>query len=251
MKSSNYQVQMIVSLTPMVKALLVINAVIWLLGVVIAQGFILKNTIIFDIFGLSGTGVLENFQLWQPLTYMFLHSESIWHILFNGLIIWFVGSELEKIWGPREFLRYYLTCGVGAGFLYIFVVSVAVNIFGLNEGFLSVPTIGASGAVFGLLMAYGLIFGERVIYFMMLFPMKAKFFILILAVVEVFTLVTSGFGGAVNNTAHLGGFLVGLLYIYAGKFKMKRMQRKWLKKPGHKLKLVVDNEKKDDKPTFH
>ncbi len=243
---------MIVTLTPMVKALLIANAFVWLIGVVILQGFVLKNNMLFDLFGLSGSGVLQSFNLWQPITYMFLHSESIWHILFNGLIIWFVGSELEKIWGPREFLRYYLTCGIGAGFLYIFAISLAVNVFGLNQGFMSVPTIGASGAVFGLLMAYGLIFGERVIYFMMLFPMKAKFFILILAIVEVFTLITSGFGGAVNNTAHLGGFVVGLIYIYLGKFKMKRMQKKWLKKPGQKLKLVVDNEKKkDDKPTYH
>lgn len=243
---------MVVSLTPMVKAVLVAHAVIWFLAVVVVQGFVLKNNTIFDLFGLSSAGVLENFYVWQPLTYMFLHSASIWHILFNCLIVWFIGSELEKIWGSREFLKYYLICGVGAGILYIFVINIAVNLFGLNPGFMNVPTIGASGAVFGLLVAYGVLFGDRVIYFMMLFPMKAKYFILLLAVVEVFTLITAGFGGAVNNTAHLGGFILGLLYIYVGRYISNRRQKHWLKKPGNKLKLVIDNEKKKDKkPTFH
>lgn len=246
---------MVVTLTPMVKAILIANAVAWLVAVVVLQGMILKDNSIFESMGLSGNGVLGSFKLWQPLTYMFLHSASIWHILFNSLIIWFVGSELEKIWGPREFLKYYLTCGVGAGLLYIMVINMAVQFFGLNEGFLSVPTIGASGAVFGLLVAYGLTFGERVILFMMLFPMKAKHFIMLLALVEVFTLINAGFGGAVNNTAHLGGFIVGLVYILSRKQMSKLRQNRWLKKPGHKLKLVVDNDKrkgnKDKGPTFH
>lgn len=252
MKSSNFKVQMVVTLTPMVKAILIANAVIWFVAVVILQGFIFKSNVIFDNFGLSGDGVLGSLKLWQPLTYMFLHSASIWHILFNCLIVWFIGSELEKIWGPKEFLKYYLTCGIGAGLLYVAVLNIAVQFFGLNEGFLGVPTIGASGAVFGLLVAYGLTFGERTILFMMLFPMKAKYFILLLALVEVFTLINSGFGGAVNNTAHLGGFVVGLLYIFIDRYMGKVKQKRWLKKPGHKLKLVVDNEDKKDKgPTFH
>jgi membrane associated rhomboid family serine protease len=242
---------MVVSLTPMVKAILVANALIWVAAVVILQGFVLKSNFVFELFGLSANGI-QNLFLWQPLTYMFLHSSNIWHILFNSLIIWFIGSELEKIWGPREFLKYYLICGIGAGLLYLAVLFFAVNYFGLPLGFLGVPTIGASGAVFGLLLAYGVIFGERVIYFMMLFPMKAKYFIMLLAAVEVFTLLTSGFGGAVNNTAHLGGFVVGALYIFLGRYISRRRQMKWLKKPGgRKLKLVVDNDKKKGGPTYH
>ncbi len=252
MKSNNYYVQMTVTLTPMVKALLIANAVIWFVGVVIAQEFILKNNMVFNTFGLSAGGVLESFKLWQPVTYMFLHSMGIWHILFNCLIIWFIGSELEKIWGQKEFLRYYFTCGIGAGMLYVIVINLAVNLFGLNPGLMEVPTVGASGAIFGLLVAYGVIFGERTIFFMMLFPMKAKYFILLLGAIEVFTLITSGFGGVVNNTAHLGGFAVGLFYIYLNKYINKKRQKRWLKKPGQKLKLIVDNEiKKEDKPTFH
>jgi membrane associated rhomboid family serine protease len=245
---------MVVSLTPMVKALLIINAVIWLCAVVIFQGFITKNTMIFNIFGLAPGSFIENIKLWQPITYMFLHSNGVWHLLFNGLVIWFIGSELEKIWGPREFLKFYLTCGVGAGLLFVAVIYGAVGLFGLDSQFLYVPTIGASGAVFGLLVAYGVLFAERQIYFMMLFPMKAKHFILILAAVEFFTLLTAGFGGAVNNTAHLGGFIIGLIYLYVKKYTTKLKHNKWLKKPGRKLKLVVDNEpqkKKSDGPTFH
>jgi len=255
MKGNNFHVQMVVSLTPMVKALLIANGAIWLAAVVVLQGFILKNNMLFNIFGLAPGNFIESFQVWQPLTYMFLHSSSVWHLLFNGLIIWFIGAELEKIWGPREFLKYYLTCGVGAGLLFVAVIYSAVALFGLSPQFLYVPTIGASGAVFGLLVAYGVLFAEREIYFMMLFPMKAKHFILILAGVEFFTLLTAGFGGAVNNTAHLGGFIIGLFYLLSKKHIHKFRQRKWLKKPGErKLKLVVDNDnksKKDNKPTFH
>ncbi len=252
MRSNNYYVQMTVTITPMVKALLIANTVIWFLAVIVAQGFIFKNNIVFDVFGLSAGGVLESFKLWQPITYIFLHSTGIWHILFNCLIIWFIGSELEKIWGQKEFLKYYLTCGIGAGILYVVIINLAVNLFSLNPGFMKVPTIGASGAVFGLLVAYGVIFGERIIFFMMLFPMKAKYFILLLGIVEVFTLITSGFGGAVNNTAHLGGFIVGFLYIYLSRHINNKRQKRWLKKPEQRLKLIVDNEiKKEDKPTFH
>ena len=254
MRGNNYHVQMVVSLTPMVKALLIANAVIWLAAVVIVQGFITKNTLFFNLFGLSPKHFVESLSLWQPFTYMFLHSSSVWHLLFNGLIVWFIGSELEKIWGPREFLKYYLVCGVGAGLLFVAVIYAAVGFFGLDPRFLNVPTIGASGAVFGLLVAYGVLFAEREIYFMMLFPMKAKHFILILAGVEFFTLLTSGFGGAVNNTAHLGGFVVGLIYLYTKKYFHRVQQAKWLKKPGRNLKLVVDNDpksKKDKGPTYH
>jgi len=252
MRGNNFHVQMVVSLTPMVKALLIANAAIWFVAVVIFQGFITKDTVLFSLFGLSPGKFVESLQVWQPLTYMFFHSSSVWHLLFNGLIIWFIGAELEKIWGPREFLKYYLICGVGAGLLFVGVIYSAVAFFGLSSQFLYVPTIGASGAVFGLLVAYGVLFAEREIYFMMLFPMKAKHFILILAGVEFFTLLTAGFGGAVNNTAHLGGFLIGLIYIFSKKHIHKIKQRKWLKKPGErKLKLVVDNDKEKKGPTFH
>ena len=103
------------------------------------------------------------------------------------------------------------------------------------------PVVGASGAIFGLFVAYGLLFGERVIYFMMIFPMKAKFFVMILAGVEIFTLMGSGMQSQVANLAHLGGLIVGFLFL---RFWDKLLiRRKGKSKNRRGLRLVVDNDK--------
>jgi len=247
---------MTVSLTPMVKALLILNALVWFSCVLILQGYVLKNNSIFIDFGLSPLSFIYDAKVWQPLTYMFLHGEGIMHILFNSLILWFIGSELEKIWGSREFLKFYLICGVGAGLVYALVTLVAVQTLGLDTSLLAVPTVGASGAIFGLMLAYGFIFGERLIYFMMLFPMKAKHFVMILAMIEIVSLISSGLGSKVNNLAHIGGFLVGYLYLKFTSFRRRKLQDRFFKKPGRKLKLVVDNDDENgrsnqDGPTYH
>lgn len=253
---NNYQIQMTVSLTPMVKALLIVNGLVWFFAVLIFQAAVLKNNSIFMEFGLSPLSFIYDAKVWQPLTYMFLHGEGIMHILFNSLILWFIGSELEKIWGSREFLKYYLVCGVGAGLVYAVITLMAVRVMGLDPTLLSVPTVGASGAIFGLLLAYGMIFGERLIYFMMLFPMKAKHFVTILAMIEVLSLVSSGLGSKVNNLAHIGGFVMGFVYLKYSTYRRKRLQDRFFRRPGRKLKLVVDNDEDNkrsnqDGPTYH
>jgi membrane associated rhomboid family serine protease len=240
----------------MVRALLIINGVVWFLGVLILQNYVLKNNAVFLEFGLSPLSFIYDIKVWQPFTYMFLHGEGIMHILFNSLILWFIGSELEKIWGSREFLKFYLVCGVGAGLVYALVTLIAVQAMGLNPALLSVPTVGASGAIFGLMLAYGIIFGERIIYFMMLFPMKAKHFVMILALIEVMSLLSAGLGSRVNNLAHIGGFIVGFIYLKWSSYRRRMLQDRFFKRPGRKLKLVVDNDeennKKDrDEPTYH
>lgn len=249
---NNYQIQMTVSLTPMVKALLIINGVVWLAFVLVLQGYVLGTNFIFAEFGLSPLSFIYQIKVWQPLTYMFLHGEGVMHILFNSLILWFIGSELEKVWGSREFLKYYLICGVGAGIVYTAITLLFVKAMGLNPGLLAVPTVGASGAIFGLMLAYGVIYGERLIYFMMLFPMKAKHFVMILALVEVMTLLSAGLGSKVNNLAHIGGFVVGYIYLKWNDYIRRTRQDKLFKKPGRKLKLVIDNDNdKSSGPTYH
>ncbi len=246
---------MTVSLTPMVKALLIINGLLWVLTVFILQQFFFKDGSIFLELGLSPISFIYDLKVWQPFTYMFLHGEGVMHILFNSLMLWFVGSELEKIWGSREFLKFYLFCGVGAGLVYALVTLFLVKFFAFNPVVLSVPTVGASGAIFGLMLAYGRIFGEKIIYFMMFLPMKAKHFVMILAAIEVFSLLMSGLGSKVNNLAHIGGFIMALVYLEFAKFNQKRLQNRFFKKPGRKLKLVVDNNKSKDTepkgPTYH
>jgi membrane associated rhomboid family serine protease len=229
--------------TKMVKILVITNLVSWVGLIMILQG-ILGGTPIFDWFGLVPHKLINQFAIWQIFTYMFLHASSVFHVVFNMLILWMFGSELEQRWGSRWFLAYYLSCGVGAAILYTGAVLIYYLIT-QDVLPLMVPVVGASGAAFGLILAYGILFGERVVYFMMVFPMKAKYFALILGGVEVLTLMNSGLSGQVANLAHLGGLVSGFLFLTIwsrwrasgggdGRSSQKR---------GRKLKLVVNNER--------
>jgi membrane associated rhomboid family serine protease len=129
---------------------------------------------------------------------------DIFHLLFNMLMLWMFGGELERYWGSPAFLRYYLVCGIGAGILaipYSYLVGSA-----------GIPIVGASGAIFGLFMAYGIVFAERTILFMLLFPMKARTMAMIMFGVTFFYTLTQPRGG-VAHIAHLGGAVVGYLYL--------------------------------------
>lgn len=238
------QIQMVVpELSYWVKRLIIINVVIWAVFILIIQNFFMDSPLIFEWFGLVPAKSLYNFFVWQPFSYMFVHSRHIFHIIFNMLTLWWLGSDLETRWGSRFFIIYYLVCGIGAGFLYLLGVSTYALISG-NMAPLHIPVVGASGAIFGLIFAYGAIFGERMVYFMMIFPMKAKVFVALLAFIEVFSLLSSGFGSNVANLAHLGGFIVGWLFLLIYTRMRGKRVRSATKKHGRKLKLVVDNEKK-------
>lgn len=142
---------------------------------------------------------------WQVVTYGFLHDpRSLMHIGFNMFALWMFGRELEWMMGPKRFLIYYMTCVIGAAFVHLFI--------GAMQGW-SAPMVGASGGVFGLLLAYGMAFPNRTV--MLLFPpipMKAKYFVLFYGLLE-FYLGVSGRNPGVANFAHLGGMLFGFLLI--------------------------------------
>lgn len=249
----NYQMQSVMPLTPVVKKLIIITVSVWLVGVVIIQNLFMEGYFVNEWFGMVPAYVVSKFFIWQPLTYMFVHSSSPFHIVFNMLILWMFGSELEKQWGGKLFLTYYLATGMGAGVIYTALVTIYTLMTG-NQVMMLTPVVGASGAGFGLLLAYGLLFGERVIYFMMLFPMKAKWFVAILAAIEVVSLLNSGGQSGVANLAHLGGLVAGWLFLlWYTRFRQKGLRKK-TKKHGRKLKLVVDNESnfdnKDDDPKY-
>lgn len=250
MKSSTYNVNFVVQLTPVVKALMIINVCFWLVGTVILQGYVLDQNYIFEWLGLVPNSTVFGFKFWQPLTYMFFHSENLNHILFNMLLLWWVGSQIEITFGSRRFLKFYLCCGAGAALLYLVVLYSIYFLIGFKENsILYSPVIGASGAVFGLLVAYAIYHGETVVYFMMLFPMRAKYFVSLLVLMELFVLVTAGFSGPVANLAHLGGIIVAFVYLQVEKWRMRRLTNKLLRSSDRKLKLVVDNERKTH--TFH
>lgn len=234
-----------------VKWLVITNVAVWFLIQVILENFILKSNVISGPLSLVPLQVLEGGYLWQLGTYMFLHTSQVTHILFNMLMLWFFGAELEQRWGRNFFAAYYFVTGIGAAIIYVIGTALAAGLFNVGVMSLAIPVQGASGAVFGLLLAYGILFGERVIYFLMVFPMKAKFFVMIMGFVELASLMSSHErGSGVAYLAHLGGLVSGFAFLKGwGWWQRRRWTQKAANKhKGRNLRLVVDNDKdKDDK----
>ncbi len=182
-------------LPPAVKNLMFANGIIWLM--MILNGSLTR--FLLDQFALNRIDVFYNFKIWQLFTYMFLHDPSgIWHVFFNMLFLWMFGAELENEWGTKEFLKYYFITGIGAGILNIILSSS--------------PTIGASGAVYGIMLAYALRYPDRYIYIYFLFPVKIKYFMAFLAFVSFFS-TFGAYGGGIAHAAHLGGIVIGYIYL--------------------------------------
>lgn len=160
---------------------------------------------VFQLLALFPVQVVKQFYLWQLVTYMFLHA-GIWHILWNMLALWMFGVELEQTWGTEKFLRFYFLCGVGAG-----VVVVLMNyLFGDPR----VATIGASGAIYGVLAASAALWPDRVILAFFFFPMKMKYFVAIIGAITFLNSWNPNSG--VSDIAHLSGLLFGVLYVKLG-----------------------------------
>jgi len=178
-------------MTPMVKRLLIANAALFFL-----QNLADRSMAFTYIFALTPSLVLERQMIWQPFTYMWLHG-SLMHLLFNMLWLWMFGGALEALWGSRRFLSYYLQCGIGAG-----LIILAWNYFAAY----GVATLGASGAIYGVLLAFSLVWPDRTI--MLLFPpvpMKAIWLIPLNFALE---LLSTG-SDLVSHIGHLGGVITG------------------------------------------
>lgn len=158
------------------------------------------------------------FYPWQLVSYLFMHA-NFWHIFMNMFALWMFGMELENIWGSQKFMAYYLMCGVGAGLANLLIAPLFTAI--------NVPTIGASGAVYGVLVAFGMLFPDRPIYLYFLFPIKAKYFVSIYIVIEVLSV---GSNTGVAHFAHLGGGLIGFIYLLLTKNNINSLFR-FNKKP--------------------
>jgi membrane associated rhomboid family serine protease len=161
-----------------------------------------------DVLGLVPGYVVRTFWIWQLGTYMFLHG-GVFHLLFNMLALWMFGTELERIWGTRYFLKFYFVTGIGAGIL---TVLFSLLPFTASETLYGANVIGASGAIYGLLLAYGLYFPDRPIYMYFVFPIPAKIFVMIMGALAFYASVFGSRGGVANAT-HLGGLLVAYLYL--------------------------------------
>lgn len=181
------------SFTGAIKVLIIINIAIYLL-----QSISTSQVDLVPIFGLSTRTVWP--LIWQPVTYMFIHG-GLWHVAINMFVLWMFGGELESIWGRSNFLKYYFVTGVGAGLVWLIF-----NIGGSNA-----ILIGASGAIYGILMAYGLMFPNRTVYLYFLFPIKVKWFVIFIGAVAFFS--SMGTGSNISHLTHLSGMLIGYLYL--------------------------------------
>jgi membrane associated rhomboid family serine protease len=215
------------SIPPVVKNLIILNVIVVLIQFISSK---------------SGSPWMENFfalhdvrsSFFKPhqiVTYMFLHStDTIFHILFNMLILWMFGSILENYWGSKRFLIFYIVCGIGAALLHLLIIyreltpaydtlnslpfheQLAYRLepnFNINEA-----TLGASGAIFGCMVAFGLLFPNSLIYIYALIPVKAKWAVLAYVLYELFLGVKNSAGDNVAHWAHLGGGLAGLILVF-------------------------------------
>jgi membrane associated rhomboid family serine protease len=212
-------------LTPAVKFLLIANATMFVLT-------LFAPTVSLYL-GLLPASVFGQWYVWQPITYLFLHA-SFFHILFNMLALWMFGVELERLWGTNFFAKYYAITGIGAG-----LATLLVSLFSTTV-YLSV-TIGASGAIYGLLIAYALYFPNREVYMYFLFRVPVRVFVAIIGAIALLASM-SGAGGGVAHAAHLAGLVIGWVYLKSGnnrfhpiaelkyrylKWKINRLRRKF------------------------
>lgn len=192
-------------LPPIIKQLLMVNGAVFFLQF-IAKNIVIGNMLLDDWlvkwFGLIPLGFSNaTFMPWQLVTYQFMHADFM-HILFNMFMLWMFGMEIENLWGSKKFLTYYLLCGIGAGLFQLLIAPI----FGTGGG----PTIGASGAVYGIMLAFAMNFPNRYIYIYFLLPVKAKYLIAILMVFEFMSVGDMSF---VAHLAHIGGAVTGLAFI--------------------------------------
>jgi len=201
-------------LTPVIKKLIIIMAALFFL-----QGIVSSRINLY--LGLVPLLVWKKFFLWQLFTYAFLHG-GISHLLFNLLALWMFGGELEGYWGSGKFLRYFLFCGIGAG-----ICTVVFSPYQV------IPVVGASGAIYGILLAFGWLFPNRLIYVYFLFPIPAKYFVIIFGLIELYASM-QGTGGGIAHLTHLGGLIFGILYMAIPTVRQKLRKERYKRKLSQK-----------------
>lgn len=212
-----------------VKQLLIANAAVFVLTQMSGMGLWA------DWFGLNPHSVIFGLRLWQPFTYMFLHA-GLWHVGMNMLMLWMFGSELENLWGRKEFLRYYFFAGVGAG-----IFSLVPYFVGVLAGYRGqIPSIiGASGAVYGILLAYAMTYPDRKVLVYMIMPVKVKYLMVFMGFM---TFASVGNGDGISHITHLGGLVVGWIYLKRnGRYQGLNIPwRQWLRR-FNKIRIVSND----------
>ena len=215
--------------TSAVKALLIANFTIFVVQQLLKYfGITLQD----ELFGLSHAGLTQNFYLWQPFTYMFMHGGWL-HIIFNMLALWMFAGDLEQTWGTKRFIRYYLFSGIGAGLC----ISLMNWFLAVKYGVTDSVTVGASGALYALLLAYGLLWPNREVLIWFILPVKMKYVVIFFGVFEFFGTLDSmsGVSGGISHIGHIGGLLAGFV-LY--KIEERRSPRPRVKSSWYITKLL-------------
>jgi membrane associated rhomboid family serine protease len=205
-------------LSPAIKFLLIANVVAYLVSLVVPTMVLLL--------GLSPRAVFGQMAVYQLVTYMFLHGD-IGHLLVNMLGLWMFGTDLERTWGTRFFTKYYFVTGIGAG---VITLLWALSPLPYADSINYSVVIGASGAIYGVLLAYAMYFPHRTVYMYFVFPLQAKYFVMIIGAITFLSTIGAG-GSGVAHTAHLGGLLVGYVYLTSlrGGGPLQELKYRWLR----------------------
>ncbi len=194
-------------LSPAIKVLIAINVTVFLIMWFMPESL---SRAVQEFLGLLPEAIFGSFHVWQPVTYLFLHdTQAFGHILFNMLALWMFGTELERMWGTNAFLRYYFTTGIAAA---VTTILVSLMPFPSTAPLFHTVTIGASGAIYGLLLAYGLTFPNRPIYIYFIFAIPAKYFVMIMGAIALLSSM-GGSGGGIAHITHLGGLVAGFVML--------------------------------------
>jgi membrane associated rhomboid family serine protease len=231
-RSGPYARMSMPKITPVVKWLLIINVAVFLLS------FLIKplGTFIFFWFSVFPATLGMTLQLWRQITYQFLHAGP-WHLFWNMLVLYFFGPMLERYWGSKKFLTFYLICGAMGGLLYPFLVLV---------GWLDVAyLVGASGSILGMLAAGGILFPNMMVYVWGVIPVKLRILAIIFAAISIISLLRPDqFTNAGGQAAHLGGMVAGAVYVFSqswrDKQKLKFRSGAWEKKMTVQRNLQVE-----------
>ena len=213
--------------TNAIKVLISINFVIFIL-----QTLSRSESLFFPLFGLVPKLVWSEKMIWQPVTYLFFHG-GIWHVLINMFVLWMFGSELERLWGKNHFLKFYFITGVGSG-----LATMLVNVQSIT------PVVGASGAVYGVLLAYGLTYPNRTVYLYGIIPIKSLWFVLGIG----FIAFMSSFDNMsqVSHVTHLSGMLIGYFMIK----KPIKLKGLWFQLRKKTLEYQIQREDKELSKNF-
>ncbi len=228
----NFRIGPMGMLPPAIKNLILANVIIWLMTFI--NGGL--RSVLLNNFALIPTDIVYHFKIWQLVTYMFLHDPTgIWHILFNMFFLWMFGADLEREWGSVEFLKFYFITGIGAGIINLLLAPSANSI-----------TLGASGAIYGVMLAYALRYPDNLIYIYFLFPVKIKYFMGFLILVQFFS-TFSPYNDGVAHAAHLGGVIIGYVYLKYGYlyFKIKNSLKNNFQSKSGKSKMKFTQGGKD------